>query len=609
MLEFLGRNRYYLGDLHERATFLHAPQHGGPVTYGTAEEWPISAPLPETILSVYDMGDGTVSLVSYWGFPLIATWEGIFVDARPLAPSALTDAHRFRLFNLYFPLPTSIEVASSGLYLSLNGLSTDSTPIFGIMTILPSLAILRSGPSEEELDLSHLYLPEVDLTNFGLPQANFTKTDLTGADLTGATLTDAVLSGAKLDSAILQGATLDNATLTGASLTGTDLSGVDLRHIQVGSERPVFSTDPNRPTLLVNAQLDLKLLANDWSNLDLTGAKLDGLEQKPDLSNLKAVCLRAGQLNFKGCNLKLADFSNSVLDQCTFEDAKLGGVVFSGASLKNVDFSVASAINANFGPGNSATKFDDVDFTGANLTDANFAKAVFTNSKFNNSNLKNANFSDCSLGAESQGEATSFSNAFMTNVDFSGANLFYVDFSETTLYGAETKLINTQTMQQAIFSNAYLIEVDLTKANLRGANFDGACLVQANLSDADFSAGSDSVGAAILTSTALQGAIFSEKTNLRGANLTNAGFDLQCGSFQVQHRNACGEVVPIPPENVRYKANEINLDAVFSDDTICPNGFEYRSVNGHKVSEILTGKNSPTSWAPRSSSLGTQRIV
>jgi len=86
----------------------------------------------------------------------------------------------------------------------------------------------RDGISLVGVDVSHAFLPDLNLKNANLYVANLTEAILADANLTEAILVDANLTGANLNKANLTVATLNKANLAGATLMNADLDGANL---------------------------------------------------------------------------------------------------------------------------------------------------------------------------------------------------------------------------------------------------------------------------------------------------------------------------------------------------------------------------------------------
>ncbi len=356
----------------------------------------------------------------------------------------------------------------------------------------------------------------------------------------------------------------------------------------------------------------------DFTYVDLTGADLSGLD--------------CSEANFNHAILDGVDFSKANLSGATFLGASLNGILFSGVNLNRADLSGTDLTKVKWGKGITARQARFVgctgvgcqigsvdvnakpDFTGADLTGADFGgsdfssvilesaillKTVFVGATFNQNNFRMAQ-----LGGLKQSAAALFSYAFLTNVDFTQANLFGVSFAFASLFGASTQIKEAATIEQADFTNAYLEGIDLGGATLRGAKFSNACLVNVNFSQADLTPTLAGSIVASLTGACLQGATCTG-TRLDGADLTNATIATQDGSLPVRYCDpGMGGPFPPPPdfEPLNYSATRALDLTTMSPTTVCPNGNTVRANQtlGIDLAEMLRVANPAAQWVPMS---------
>ena len=193
-------------------------------------------------------------------------------------------------------------------------------------------------------DLTFLEVMESDLTGIDLSgrtlkNAHFYGVVLQKAKFTGGILdnivfargervcdlTDANFAGAEVTEGVFDDSTLTRTDFTGASSLGsasflqTRMDGTRFDNCDVTTCRfsapPRFSNDPGNLTSFRAATLNYSTVANQWSYLDLTGAKLVGLSPDIDLTYLEAVC----------AVLTGMDLSGYTLDQCNLTGATLTG--------------------------------------------------------------------------------------------------------------------------------------------------------------------------------------------------------------------------------------------------------------------------------------------
>ncbi len=375
-----------------------------------------------------------------------------------------------------------------------------------------------------------------------------------------------------------------------------------------------------RQTTITPGLAELKRQGNaremDFTYVDLTGADLSGLD-----------CTRA---NFDHAILDRTDLSKANLSGATFLAASLDETRFSGATLNSADLSGTNLTKVVWGKGISArqTRFlgctgigcqigssdetQQADLTGANLTGADFGNADFSNvilesatlleTVFVGATFNQTDFRRAQLGGLKLSAAAIFSYAYLTNVDFTQANLFGVSFAFASLFGASTRIKEAATIEQADFTNAYLEGIDLSGATLRGAKFSNACLVNVDFSQADLTPTLAGSIVTSLTAACLQGTTFTG-TRLDGADLTNATIATQDGSLPVRYCDPIlGGPFPPPPsfEPLNYTATRALDLTTMSPTTVCPNGSTVRANQtlGIQLATMLRASNPASQWVP-----------
>ena len=145
-------------------------------------------------------------------------------------------------------------------------------------------------------NLSHAYLPWVDLSDVNFREANLSEAYLNRANLTGADLSQANLSkvnlisgdlseanlnGANLSQAYLHKADLSRASLIGANLRGGDLTQANLSRANLSevtlSWANLNETNLSRANLSKANLVGAKFTSLDLSEANLSGAKLKGV--------------------------------------------------------------------------------------------------------------------------------------------------------------------------------------------------------------------------------------------------------------------------------------------------------------------------------------------
>ena len=283
--------------------------------------------------------------------------------------------------------------------------------------------------------------------HFG-PSANLNRCDLSGRDfrgfdLSGANLAYANLMGVNLQDAKLKGATIAGASVEGINLTNVDLSATDISGIQ----------SFNKAVLLkVVFPADAELAEATFVDAELSRSSLVG-------ANLE-------RADFTGASLYRADLTNSVLTEANFrradlDDAILDGANLQGANLVSADFSeIDFEINPNFrGADLRNANFlratlNGVDFSGARLEETNFNRAEMKATIFTNADMNEADMQDVNAqGARFDGTDVSemdFSEADLIGANFQGADIEGVKFTEADLTGANFS--GAKNADKAIFS-------------------------------------------------------------------------------------------------------------------------------------------------------------
>ena len=299
------------------------------------------------------------------------------------------------------------------------------TPTHTPMSCRPEIP----GSSLNRCDLRGADLRGYDLTGVDLRYANLAGTDLKDAVLTGANLTDVNLTDADFTGAVLTDADMTGASVEGIILTRVDLSSTTISAIESFNEaklqRVVF---PNAVGLagatFVDADLSHgSLVGANLESADFTGASLYRANLNQAVltdanfrrANLKSAFLNGASL--QRANLAAADFSEIYFDiNPDFRGADLRNANFYKAVLNGVDFSGARLDEANF----NRTELSGVMFVNANLSEAEMKDAVAQGARFNNADVSDVNFSDSDL----------------TNANFNGANIEDARFGEANLMGA-----------------------------------------------------------------------------------------------------------------------------------------------------------------------------
>ena len=266
--------------------------------------------------------------------------------------------------------------------------------------------------------------PGVDLNRCDLSDKDFR-----GFDFSGANLAYANLTGANFKDAVLTNATIAGASVEGINLTNVNLSTTDISDIQSFNKailvKAVFPPNADlAEATFVDADLSRSsLVGANLKRSDFTRASLYRaiLNQAVLMdANLRRANLEGAFLNgtnLQRANLAAADFSEIYFDiNPDFRGADLRNANFYKAVLNGVDFSDARLDEAKF----NRTELNGAMFVNANLNEAEMKDAIAQEARFNNADVSDANFSDSSL----------------TNANFQNADVEDAKFTEADLKGA-----------------------------------------------------------------------------------------------------------------------------------------------------------------------------
>ncbi len=224
----------------------------------------------------------------------------------------------------------------------------------------------------------------------------------------------------------------------------------------------------------------------------------------------------AASLDLSGVNLTHANLAGVNCTQAHYDQAILSGTNFSGATLTGASFTSADLTGIVWGQDISAASADFSNTIGIGMTVPSTGMAGKC-ATFDSATFSGADWSGCDL------TNASLHNAFVSGANFSGATL-----TGANLYVLQAGKSNDGTVPGADFSYAYMPDANLGSANLNGANLshaqiynlnEGASLVNANLTETDFSSADLSGATFGGLSTAIAG------TNFDGAILFDCTFD------------------------------------------------------------------------------------
>ena len=342
-------------------------------------------------------------------------------------------------------------------------------------------------------------MPGTILDRARLPRA-MNGVNLRGAKLRGAVLDGTYLTGANLDDADLTGSSLKGTVMHGASLRGTRFDGADLTTAQFDPV-PAFTRATTRRTTFVGAIVPFRVLASDWSYLDLTKATVTGLPAAITSFVADGALLPNG-LDLQKMDLSGAAFIGTRMYEVQLQNANLQGATLTGALLKGARLNKANLTLAKLDSaylvaeqGRPATLHDVSKFEPAVVTEAFLFNAVLDGAHCDGVDFSGAFF--VTAPAISDSQAASAVSAFMNfakfdqskavGAVFDGAQLSAASFVEATLVGASFRDDGTRATQLTPSSDDIHTRASARGADIRGADFTGANMDGLNMQNACYS--------------------------------------------------------------------------------------------------------------------------
>lgn len=274
-------------------------------------------------------------------------------------------------------------------------------------------ALLASGRSLADVDLSYCDLRGRDLRGRDLGQALLLSAWLDGANLQGARLAGAVLTEASLVGADLRGADLTRAVLDGASVERAALDGAMLREASLARANL-------RAVSAIGATLDGASAAEaDWIEAKLDGASLVGADFTG--ARLEGVSLVAAKMS--DVRLYEVHAPRLIADDADLTQARLDGARLMGSSLARIKAPRAS--------------LRACDFTDANLAEAVLEEAVLEDAILDRANMNQVEAKACRWQRARAQEAT-FVKSNLMNGMFESVRFERCDLRGANLYDAET---------------------------------------------------------------------------------------------------------------------------------------------------------------------------
>lgn len=270
------------------------------------------------------------------------------------------------------------------------------------------------------MNLSGLYLVDLDLTGLDFTGSICEGTQFQGCDLVGARFSQAILTRANfrdakmassdLSDAVCQQATFDGADLTQANLTNADLTESSCR--LAGFEKAA----------LTKAQ---------FNQSDLTGATFVRVDASQSAFNESLI----DHCDFTAATLNKVDFIRARILSSQFNQVISNRLEFSGASIKDCCFTNAdlSASVAMLKPVFDGCRFENAELTGSNWTTANVINCHFLNCTLvqldlSSGHVQKTRFSRC------QASSMSFFSCTLQDIDLVQNNLM-----EATFHGVDVK--------------------------------------------------------------------------------------------------------------------------------------------------------------------------
>jgi uncharacterized protein YjbI with pentapeptide repeats len=542
-------------------------------------------PGPSNLVSVYDLGNGSLALECGSGhnayasvrsdynyqvqfqFPNYPDKGGWITQVRgneSLQPIPTGDGY-FALYSAQYKRYIQINPQRNS-YAKCNALMATGTDLGSAARFSASgqqrnsvLDLVQISKSAAGMSFAGVDLTGQDLNNANLTGCDFTQAVSVGAaTFTGATLTNAKFGAATLDLVKLAGADCTGADFTGATLTASAppasmpvLSGATLKsaHLQgtlAGANLAGATMDSATITSsLAGATMTKASLAGatisgtaDLTRADLTGANLTGATLAGNLSsaNLTGAVLNSAVV--QGGNL-----SNANLTGATLAGVNLGAqptVKLTGANLTGVDLSSASLPGADLTGCNLAA----TNFTGQNLSQVTFSSSLQQSTDPDHPTI----FANCILpytvirlnwscldlsGTNITGMPISLqglnaSGARRPRANFTGVTLDGADFTGASLDNAQ--FVSASLRTQVNFKGALLVGAVFSHAVLDGASFAAAALGGVQLDQAaNFSYAY--VSNCDFSQASLYGVIFTGATLISGNTLQATTPGLQEADF------------------------------------------------------------------------------
>ena len=263
----------------------------------------------------------------------------------------------------------------------------------------------------------------------------------------------------------------DTRDLSDLDLTGADLSNMDLRNARW--HRTLLECADFSGSVLDGGVMQDAVLAR--AGLHRTSMRDVNLAK----SNLALA--RCSDSDFAGARMQDTVVEAMTADRCGFSDALMEDLDFSDATLSDCDFTRARLSVVNFDEG---SVLRGIRFTGATLHKVAWIESTVSDLQFDAAELDTCDWTetDCSKGidfSDARLRSTCFvDESHLRGANFQGAVLIDCNLQQLDLDGAD--------FRDARLDNTDFSDASMRGAKLAGANADGATFVRTDLTGASF---------------------------------------------------------------------------------------------------------------------------
>ena len=496
-------------------------------------------PGPSNLVSVYDLGNGSLALECGSGHNAYASVRSDYnyqVQFQfPNYPDKGGWITQVRGNESLEPIPTqdgffALYSAQCKRYIQINPQRNSYAKCNALMatgTDLGSAARFSASGQQRNsvLDLvqisksaAGMSFAGVDLTGQDLSNANLTGCDFTQAVSVGA----ATFTGATLKNAKFGAATLDLVKLAGADCTGADFTGATLTASATPASMPnlsgaILKSAHLQGTLaganLAGATMDSATITSSLAGATMTKASLAGatISGTADLTRADLTGANLTGATLAG-NLSSANLTGAVLNSAVVQGGNLSNANLTGATLAGVNLGAPPVVKL------TGANLTGVDLSGASLPGADLTGCNLAATNFTGQNLSQVTFSSSLQQSTDPDHPTIFANCILPYTVI-GLNWSCLDLSGTSITGMPSSLKDLNA------SGARRPKANFTGVTLDGADFTGASLDNAQFVNASLRTQVNFKGAllvgAVFTHAVLDGASF-EAAALGGVQLDQA---------------------------------------------------------------------------------------